>query len=56
MELQGKFKGILKVDPIKYKAIIQKTVSRQNKSSGKINLPADLIDKEVLVLVLSETE
>ncbi len=50
-KVEGKIRGELKVSPIEYSEIFTRVVSKNNNSSGKITLPYDLINKEVVVIL-----
>lgn len=54
MKIDGKFKGVLKFEPVKFNEVIRKVVSRQNKFGGKISLPIELVGKEIIILVLKD--
>ena len=51
MKINGKFKGVLKFEPVNFKEVIIKVVSRQNEFGGKISLPIELVGKELIILV-----
>ncbi len=53
---QGNFKGEIKLEPVKFSKLYTKTVMKNNDSSGKILLPSNLVDKEVVVLLPVEDE
>ena len=48
---QGNFEGEIKLEAIKFSQYYTKKVMKNNQSSGKILLPSDLIDEEVVVLL-----
>ncbi len=50
-EIEGKFDGEIKLDPIKFDRILKKRATKNNSSSGKVSVPSDYIDKEVIVLL-----
>lgn len=47
---KGNFEGEVKLEPIRFSKIYTKTVRKNNETSGKIILPSDLVDEEVVVL------
>ena len=51
VEIEGDFEGEIKVDPIKFHKILKKTVIKNNDSSGKVQVPHDYINKEVVILL-----
>lgn len=54
MEFEGHFEGTLHLDPIKYSRILSKVVLKNNKTSGKILVPAEYISERVVVLLLKK--
>lgn len=51
---RGNFEGEIKLKPIRFSKVYTKTVRKNNETSGKIILPSDLIDQEVVVLLPKE--
>ncbi|MEM2159735.1 MAG: hypothetical protein QXN55_02130 [Candidatus Nitrosotenuis sp.] len=51
VNVEGSFEGELKLDSIKFSKIVTRMVMKNNATSGKILLPYDLIDQEVVVLL-----
>lgn len=50
-KVEGRLGGELKLDSIKYSEIFTRVVIKNNDTSGKITLPSDLINKEVVVIL-----
>ena len=48
---QGNVEGEIKLEAVKFSQYYTKKVMKNNQSSGKILLPFDLIDKEVVILL-----
>jgi len=51
VKIQGNFKGEITPEPIRYTRYYTKRVLKNNNTSGKILVPSDLIDEEVVVLL-----
>lgn len=51
MEIDGDFEGEIKIDPIKFSKILRRKVARNNKTSGKIHIPSEYVDEEVVILL-----
>lgn len=51
IKYHGNFEGEIKLESIKFSQYFTKKVMKNNQSSGKILLPLDLIDEEVVVLL-----
>ena len=49
IQYQGNFQGEIKMESMKFSKLFTKTVLKNNDSSGKILVPADLVDQEVVV-------
>lgn len=50
-KVEGKLAGEITFDSIKYSEIFTRVVTRNNETSGKITLPYELIDKEIVVIL-----
>lgn len=50
-EYQGSLGGEVNLEPIRFSRVFTKIVRKNNETSGKILLPSDLVDKEVVVLL-----
>ena len=50
-KVEGRLGGELKLDSIRYSEIFTRVVIKNNETSGKITLPYNLIEKEVVILV-----
>ena len=48
---QGRLGGEVNLEPIRFSEVFTKTVRKNNETSGKIQLPIELIDEEVVVLL-----
>lgn len=46
-----KVNGTLIIEKIDFKRMIERTVHKSNKSSGKITLPKELVGKKVIVII-----
>jgi hypothetical protein len=51
INIDGNFGGEVKLDSLKFSKIVTKTVMKNNKTSGKILLPTEFVDLEVVVLL-----
>jgi putative transposon-encoded protein len=49
-DYEGDIKGKLIFDEIAYEKIVTRTVTKNNKTSGKVTVPAEYIDEKVYVL------
>lgn len=51
VEVEGNFGGEIKLDPIRFFKILKKRVMKNNETSGKVNIPPEYIEKEVIILL-----
>jgi len=49
IDINGKYVGKIIINNVEFSKILSRYVSRSNDTSGKVNVPEDLIGKEVMV-------
>ncbi|MDD1777479.1 MAG: hypothetical protein LUQ65_04865 [Candidatus Helarchaeota archaeon] len=46
-----KVKGVLILQKVEFDRMLERTVHKSNKSSGKVTLPIDLVGKKIIVII-----
>lgn len=49
IKFDGNFDGELKINSVKFSKLVTKIVIKNNETSGKITLPVEFVDQEVVV-------
>ncbi len=51
LDIEGDFSGEVRIDSIKYSKILMRSVTKSNKTSGKITIPYEHIGEKVVILI-----